>query len=196
MSQGRNIIEELDRLGRVTRAVQFSDGLNPAQWEALRFLARANKYSRTAGALTKFLGATKGTVSQTVSALEEKGLIAKVRSEVDRRIVELEVTKAGSALISNDPLLPLVRLAESLPDTISDGLQRMLAELTAAIQAQQHMKCFGVCWPCQRFIAIDPGAEALARCGLTGEPMSDTETRKICVNYQQGDGQQDLGTNA
>ncbi len=187
MSHGRTIIEELDRLGRITRAVQFCGGLNPAQWEALRFLARANKYSRTAGALADFLGATKGTVSQTVSALEEKGLIARVRSKVDRRIVELHLSDAGAELIANDPLLPLVKLAESLPAAMCDELRRMLLDLSTAIQAQQHMKCFGVCWQCQRFVPIEPSDGATPSCGLTGESMSDAETRKICINYLDED---------
>src|SRR3546814_5148487 len=42
----QRVIVLLDRLSRLTRELQFVDGLNPAQWEALRFLATANKYSR------------------------------------------------------------------------------------------------------------------------------------------------------
>ena len=69
------VAELIDRLGRMTRELQYVDGLNPAQWEALRYLNRANRYSRTPGGVADFLGATKGTISQTVSALESKGLI-------------------------------------------------------------------------------------------------------------------------
>ena len=42
----QRVILLLDRLSRLSRELQFVDGLNPAQWEALRFVAQANKYSR------------------------------------------------------------------------------------------------------------------------------------------------------
>src|SRR3546814_3015773 len=70
----QRVIVLLDRLSRLTRELQFVDGLNPAQWEALRFLATANKYSRPPPALAEYLGATKGTVSQNLIAPESKGL--------------------------------------------------------------------------------------------------------------------------
>src|SRR3546814_13923422 len=68
----QRVIVLLDRLSRLTRELQFVDGLNPAQWEALRFLATANKYSRSPTALAEYLGATKGTVSQTLLRSEER----------------------------------------------------------------------------------------------------------------------------
>ena len=33
----------LDRLGRMSRGLQYCHGLNPAQWDSLRFLAQANR---------------------------------------------------------------------------------------------------------------------------------------------------------
>ena len=60
------VSELIDRVGRVTRGLQFVNGLSPAQWESLRFIARANRYSSNPTALAKFLGSTKGTVSQTL----------------------------------------------------------------------------------------------------------------------------------
>jgi DNA-binding MarR family transcriptional regulator len=56
----------LERLSRVLLNDSASGGLNPTQWEALRFFALANRFSSTPSGLTAFLGVTKGTVSQTV----------------------------------------------------------------------------------------------------------------------------------
>ncbi len=61
------IAELLDRVSRLARELQFVDGLNPAQWEALRFIARANRYSRSPGAFAEFIGTTKGTFRITCS---------------------------------------------------------------------------------------------------------------------------------
>ena len=66
----------LERLTRLMRAGEHEGGLNPAQWEALRYLSRANRFSNSPIALTRFLGSTKGTISQTIKALERKGFIA------------------------------------------------------------------------------------------------------------------------
>src|SRR3546814_17264849 len=49
----QRVIVLLDRLSRLTRELQFVDGLNPAQWEDLRFLATANQHSRSPTALAE-----------------------------------------------------------------------------------------------------------------------------------------------
>ena len=73
---GRMIMWPLERLARIMRAREHEGGLNPAQWEALRYLSRANRFSDSPGALTRYLGATKGTISQTLMALERKHFCA------------------------------------------------------------------------------------------------------------------------
>jgi predicted transcriptional regulator len=83
----------IDRLERLTRAGEGL-GLNPAQWEALRFLARANRFSRSPAAVADYLASTRGTVSQTLIALEGTAgrdlddlvetLSAALRSAIDR----------------------------------------------------------------------------------------------------------------
>ena len=81
---GEMIALPFERLARLMRAAEHDAGLNPAQWEALRYLSRAIRFSNSPGALTRYLGATKGTISQTVIALERKGFITKAFVEVPR----------------------------------------------------------------------------------------------------------------
>jgi DNA-binding MarR family transcriptional regulator len=182
---GQRIIERLDRLGRLTRALQFCSALNPAQWEALRFLARANRYSCTPGALADYLGATKGTVSQTLMSLEEKGLVSRVRSTTDRRVVELALTPQGRRLLSDDPLAPLELAAAELEPEVGQHLVKVLDRLFDDIQRRHDLREFGICWRCQNFIPTSATAEGGGhRCGLTGEPMSEAETGRLCINFQ------------
>ena len=75
MTNSEAIASLVDRLSRLAHSLQYSQGLNPAQWNALRYLARANKYSTSPGVLAEYFRTTKGTVSQTLIALESKGLI-------------------------------------------------------------------------------------------------------------------------
>lgn len=183
---GLNISELLDRVGRVTRGLQFVDGLSPAQWEALRFLARANRYSRGPSALAEFLGTTKGTISQTLIALENKGYLRRLRTERDRRAVRLELTPEGRALLRRDPLLVIEEAVSALPagarNAITEGLDRLLRDVQQRLGAND----FGVCGGCSLFAAEGAAGEhdGPHRCGLTNEPISDGEARLICVNHQ------------
>ena len=182
----RGFGELIDRVGRATRAIQFSCGLSPAQWESLRYVAHANRYSCNPSALANFLGATKGTISQTLIALEGKGHMRRVRGAPDRRAVKLELTASGEALLARDPLLCLERAAGSLPAkqraALTGGLNRLLREL----QSRCGSSSFGVCEECQLFGAEDAADEVGGphRCGLTGEPIREIESQQICVSFR------------
>lgn len=181
-----SISELLDRVGRVTRGLQFVDGLSPAQWEALRYLARANRYSRGPSALAEFLGTTRGTTSQTLIALENKGYLRRRRGLRDKRSVNLELTPAGDALLDRDPLRVVDEVVAGLPAgekaTISGGLSRLLRDVQRRLGGSE----FGVCECCSLFSAEGAANEhdGPHRCGLTSEPVGLGEAHLICVNYQ------------
>ena len=126
----RMIAWPLERLARVMRAREHEDGLNPAQREALRYLARANRFSNTPGALTRYLGATKGTISQTVMALERKGLIAKAARDA-RKSVRLTLTDKGRETLASDPWIELEAAVEELGGKTRRRMQRGLEQLLA-----------------------------------------------------------------
>ena len=176
----------LDRLSRVSREMQFVHGLNPAQWEALRFIAAANRYSRTPGALADYLGSTKGTVSQTLIALETKGLIQRVRSKTDKRRVTLQVTPAGQDLVDRDPIHDIVHAASALDPALREDVVTGLESLLEALQNRQGAKRFGVCCTCGLYIASpsEPCSER-QRCGLTGDPIAQSEVNRVCVNFSR-----------
>ena len=179
------VAELVDRLCRLTRELQYVHGLNPAQWEALRFIGRANRYSRNPSALSEFLGTTKGTVSQTLIALESKGYIRRARSKSDRRVIELELTDAGSGLLQTDPVLKIERMVDDMGAELGAPLVRGLSLLLHDMQVEVGAREFGVCEPCAQFRrdgaqGFQPGTH---HCGLTGEVLSDNETSLICVNF-------------
>jgi len=97
------VVADLARLARLMRSAEHEIGLNPAQWEALRFLSRCNENSNSPIALTRYLGATKGTISQTVIALVNKGLVSKTNREGERRSVALTLTDEGREYLKEDP---------------------------------------------------------------------------------------------
>jgi len=180
------VAELIDRLGRMTRELQYVDGLNPAQWEALRYLNRANRYSRTPGGVADFLGATKGTISQTVSALESKGLIARTPSDRDKRVCLIDLTAEGERMIARDPVRCIETIVGAMDDRTAALMVDGLGRLMASLQFELGAKPFGVCVACCRHLAPEAGckkSEAVPKCGMTGEPLKGDAPQRICVNY-------------
>lgn len=185
MVETTRIAELADRLGRLAHSLQFKEGLNPAQWEALRFLSRANRYSSSPGALAEFLGITKGTASQTLIALESKGYIQRGRCPNDRRSVAICITDAGRELLDRDPLLCLERATRELEIGQLCALAEGMEQLLRNIQRDQGKPEFGPCANCDHLKAdAECGAgENKCRCALTNDFLSLEDQSKICVGY-------------
>lgn len=174
----------LERIGRLLRGARHRDEqLNPAQWEALHYLSRANRYSRTPSALTHYLGATKGTVSQTLIALGRKGLVRRAPDPRDRRGVRLALTARGRAHLERDPMTDAL---SGIDPSILTRLESDLAALLTHLQRRNQNRPFGLCRSCRFFRRDDAAAEPGGphRCGLTQEPLAPLEIEQICAEHQ------------
>lgn len=109
------VAEMFEHLSRAVYSLSFSEGLNPAQWNALRYIHRASPTSRTMSAFARFHVTTRSTASQTLAALVRKKLIRKAPDPDDGRVVRLELTSKGQRLLDRDPVNRLVAALESLP---------------------------------------------------------------------------------
>lgn len=175
------VIELVERLARIVTQAGHAGRLKPAQWEALRYLARANRFSRTPGGLTLWLGATKGTVSQTLMSLERAGLVRKGSNPADGRSVRLELTDAGRALLEKDECAALEVALALLPQREREGLRHGLVALLQARLSLAGGRPFGVCRDCRHFA---PGRGGAHFCLLLREPLSDDDARLICVEQE------------
>ncbi|MBI1386353.1 MAG: MarR family transcriptional regulator [Rhizobiales bacterium] len=179
--QAATLINRLDRLSRSNEA---KGGLNPAQWEALRYVAQANRFSRTPAALAEYLGATRGTISQTLIALEQKGHVTRQPSTRDKRSITLALTPAGSETLARDPLLDLAHdLAEALPGKLEDLVEALRATLSTLIR-RNGGRAFGACFTCRHFRPGKTLGATPHHCMLLDEPLSDTDSRAICVEQE------------
>ena len=174
------IVSTLERLARLMRAADFGDGLNPAQWEALRYLARANRFSNSPGALTRYLGATKGTISQTLKSLERKSLIAKAGRADEKRSVALGLTAKGKEFLARDPWRALANEVDVLGGKTKRRMAKGLASLLEAEITRNRHPTFGCCPDC-RFFSEDSAA---LRCTLFDAQLAPAETGLICVAHQ------------
>ncbi|QFU18051.1 MarR family transcriptional regulator [Microvirga thermotolerans] len=178
----------IERIGRLVQAEEQSGGLPPVQWDVLRYLARANRFSRSPAVVAAYLGSTRGTVSQTLIALEAKGYVERRPSERDRRSVDLALTERGRAVLAADPLLTL---ADDIAATAGKGateLARALERVLTAVVERNGRKAFGLCRSCRHF-GEGSGAspELRHRCGLLGLDLSDADAGQICAESARPD---------
>ncbi len=172
----------LERIGHLIRTEEQIGGLYPAQWAALRYLARANRFSRTPMALTHYLGSTRGTVSQTLIALEKKGLVTRTPSERDKRSVDVALTTAGKKIIKNDPLLNLADEIRTATNEKPETTQQVLEKILKQLLKENDGRAFGQCKNCRYFKNhVRQSAKEPNFCALLEVGLSEQDSEKICA---------------
>ena len=186
LSPGVEGVALLERLTRLVRAREHEADLNPAQWEAMRYLSRCNRYSDSPSALPAYLGATKGTVSQTINALVRKGLVAKGPRDGERRSIRLELTEAGRRHLERDPWQDVSKQIDTIPLVIWNALRSNLSELLRNELKRRGNVPFGRCLTCRNFQRNKAGLPETAPhyCRLLEEPLSDEDAARLCVEHR------------
>jgi DNA-binding MarR family transcriptional regulator len=184
-TENSEIAHPLERLTRLMRAGEHEGGLNPAQWEALRYLSRANRFSNSPIALTRFLGSTKGTISQTIKALERKGFIAKTPRQDEGRSICLNLTPKGVEALRHDPLTEFSKSLDDLSGKSRRRLAKGLADLLETDLKRREQPSFGICSSCRYF--REKGREADGAgphsCMLFDAGLSTAEAQLICIEH-------------
>ncbi len=178
--------EYIERISQLLRSETRQAGadydLQPIQLSALDFLSRANRYSNTPQGVTEYFGLTKGTVSQTLMALERKGFLQKIPDKKDGRIVHLNITKMGQKLLGETlPAQTMQRVWEDVPEAEQNKLTEGLQQLLQRMQQLNGMKPFGQCRTCHY---NRKKSEGKFFCELTQENLSPADVQLICREYQ------------
>ncbi len=172
------LAELLVQIGRAAYAEGAGD-LTAAQWAALRYFARANRFSRTVSGFADYHATTRGTASQTIRSLVDRGYLMRSRSERDGRSVVLDLTRRARQRLGRDPLLRLAQAAGRLSST---RRQQLLADLRSLQDwlGEARGQGGGVCARCGHLIAAGQNF----RCGLMNEALAASETEEICLRYR------------
>lgn len=175
----------LERLSRLVRAQEHASDLNPAQWEALRYLARCNRFSNSPAALTRYLSATKGTISQTLIALERKGLVSKSPRPGQARSVVLALTAEGERKLRDDPWQQISAMLETGGAKTRKRLANGSQKLVNKIIKTRGLPSFGSCDTCRYFREGGAPDDVKGKhwCLLFEQPVTRTEARKICASH-------------
>ncbi|CAI2719478.1 MarR family winged helix-turn-helix transcriptional regulator [Nitrospina watsonii] len=175
-------IERISHLIRSETRIAGTDfDLQPIQLDVLYYLTRSNRYSNTPQGVTDYFGLTKGTVSQTIKALESKGLVQKTPDAKDGRKVHLSVTRSGKKLLERAmPAQVITSAWEKIQELDQDRLLADLKLLLVRMQKVNEMKSFGVCRTCRFNTQV---SETKFFCELTQEALTPNDTTLLCREH-------------
>jgi len=133
-----DIVNNLRRVFQVlveqAKNAEEKTGLTSSQLWAMKEIAAAGSLKGAELARRMFIH--PATVVNLVDRLEERGLVVRVRSKTDRRVVDIELTDDGANLVRNSPEIVqdiLVKGLGKLPDKnvsqVSEGLKQLVAVL-------------------------------------------------------------------
>ncbi len=174
MQQDLRIRELINRLARLDTTQAWQGDLNPTQSAVLDYLSRANRFSRSPSQVANYLGTTRGTISQSLKSLGQKGYVIERKSLTDKRIISFDLTHKGSeaALTPNVISGAVSKLDESSRHALIASLEALLVSLLKARGGRP----FGICAECKHFVLRQNGG----RCSLLSEDLSQTDASRIC----------------
>ncbi|MEM8996374.1 MAG: MarR family transcriptional regulator [Acidobacteriota bacterium] len=113
----------------VTRLLrQRADGLTPSQYNVLRILRGASPEALTCGDIAERLVTPGPDVTRLLDRLEKRELVARERSDGDRRVVRSHITDAGLHLLAELDA-PMLGWLEQHLGHLSDDHHRQLSRL-------------------------------------------------------------------
>ena len=183
--------EAIELLGQVARILWFEGtkhGMRDREWMALRFLSRANRFSRTPSALASYVGTTRGTASFIIGELERLGYLERKRSAKDKRSVMLSVTQQGKKFLARDPVNGLVDAIAVLDDDgkirFRDTLRHMLDQSDAAEQRHHTDVCKRCIFLREDRTAAENKTTVEFTCRLFRAPIAEAEIDLLCTSFE------------
>lgn len=186
----RRIAVGLSKIGLAMKQEAFSSaggsGLSPTQAQILTMLASTGAPGARASDLATWLAVSLPTVSDSVRALVEKGLVAKQTDDSDRRAARLVLTDAGKKKAA---------VAAGWPDFLASAVDAMdsseqevfLAGLVKMIRTLQERGQIPIARMCATCTHFRPNAHDDARtphhCAFVDAPMGDRHLRLDCNEH-------------
>jgi len=166
------------QLGRATYADCAASGLTQAQWMALRFFARANRFSRNISGFADFHATTRGTASQTVKSLVEQGYLERTRSDKDGRSTRFDLTPRAEKKLTEDPMDDLVCAVETLGAGQKEETTKSLQQIMISLARERGGSMLGACTLCGHLQTGDT-----FHCRLMQESLEASELEQLCARF-------------
>ncbi|HET6378480.1 MAG TPA: MarR family winged helix-turn-helix transcriptional regulator [Methylocella sp.] len=184
----QRLLDGLERIATVLRedsrrgAAPF--GLNVAQDSILRLL-RTRPSGLRIRALAGQLGVRQPTITDSVNALERKGLVARHADPSDSRATIVKA--APHALPERARVRSAVAAAlEDLSSAECAGLLRTLIKLIRGLQLRNAIPPQRMCVTCKYFRPnVYPDGDAPHYCALVNAPFGDRALRLDCPEHEE-----------
>ncbi len=150
----------------------------------MRFFARANRLSRTPSAFASFHATTRGTASQIIKSLMQKGYLTRHEGADDRRSVRLDLTSSGKSSMRNDPLSNLTEAIDQLESKLRTALRQALPALAGELAKVRDTVAFGTCGDCRHFSRCG----AVSYCACVDAELAPDDLGCLCVNFAASEG--------
>ena len=192
-SQSRQIVTAFQRLALFWRAGQWQVakelGLNPTQGEVL---ARVAARPERAADLAAALGISHASLSDTVSALDRKGLVRRRPDPDDGRARRVAATDAGKVMAARMPEAPaaLEDAITGLAEAERGALLRALVLIICSLQEARAIPVQRMCLTCRHFrphVHDDPARPH--HCAFVDAAFGDAALRveDALVQFHMGD---------
>jgi DNA-binding MarR family transcriptional regulator len=160
-------------------------GLTPTQGQALALL-RANPDGLRLGDLAGQLGVTQPTASDSVAALQRKGLVVKAPVAGDGRAVAVRLTPAGAGEAAAAAAWPdfLLETVDELSAAEQAAFLRALVTMIRSLQVRGRIPVARMCVSCRFFRPYrhdDPARPH--HCAFVDAPFGDDGLRLDCPDH-------------
>ena len=132
--RARSIAEILAIISRTLSARAHGQGLNPAQWSALRYFSSGISGAPTSATFADYEGISRASANQTVRAMIDKGLLERCKIPGERRAMEVSVTAKAKGILADDPIHDLAALLDELSDEDQKILSQSLYKIAMKLK--------------------------------------------------------------
>jgi len=183
----QRLAEGLARLAALARQTDWktadSAQLTPTQAEVLRFAASRSEGVRLSAAAAH-IGVRNATASDTVSALERKGLVQKHPDPRDARAIAIKASESGLKLAQSWPL-GFVPVVSALSGEERELLFGLVVQAIRRLQVRGDIAPQRLCVTCRYFREnVAPESDEPHFCALVGAPMGTRHLRIDCPEQE------------
>ncbi|MGE7370385.1 MarR family winged helix-turn-helix transcriptional regulator [Neorhizobium sp. NPDC001467] len=184
-------------LGRLATALRMDDwakaktiGVNPAQLAILTLLESRGRNGVAVREISSQLGVSQPSATDSINALERKGLLRKQRGLADRRSVDIVLTEEGAnALVAADTLPTIIeRSIGSLEKDVQVELLVTLVQMIRQMQQTDGFPLQRMCVTCRFFDPyIHADDHSPHHCNFVNASFGQRDLRVDCRDHEQAD---------
>lgn len=116
-----------------------AEGIRAVQWSAL--ISIHFRRGSTCATLARDLAHDKGAMTRIIDGLEEKGLVERQRDADDRRVVNLSLTSAGTAMAMRCREHAIACWNDILSDWADEDVAALIAQLSRLHHTMEAKSC-------------------------------------------------------